>query len=83
MDTDSTHDQCRDVGGCSPDCPWCAYPETLLAVMACCPACSLIMQATWNGVGTPCCEDCGEPLMISVLGNADAPAPSPDREDSP
>jgi hypothetical protein len=55
--------------------------DDLLTVMACCPACSLIMQATWNGVGTPCCEDCGEPLMISVLGDADPPAPTPDTEE--
>lgn len=23
-----THKECRDVGGCGPDCPWCAYPST-------------------------------------------------------
>jgi hypothetical protein len=23
----SEHAECRDVGGCGPDCPWCAYPE--------------------------------------------------------
>lgn len=23
----SEHAECRDTGGCSPDCPWNAYPE--------------------------------------------------------
>jgi hypothetical protein len=25
------HRDCREVGGCGPDCPWCAYPELLPA----------------------------------------------------
>lgn len=23
---EDAHKDCRDVGGCGPDCPWCAYP---------------------------------------------------------
>ena len=29
--TSSGHEECRDVGGCGPDCPWCAYPAMTVA----------------------------------------------------
>jgi hypothetical protein len=33
MGTDrSTHEDCRDVGGCGPACPLCAYPEAGIAL---------------------------------------------------
>ena len=45
--------------------------DQLYKVMACCPYCSAVMAATWNGEGTPVCEDCGAELTVTVTGIAE------------